>query len=91
MSKRVLSLLKFLAQSLDVTVNGTIININLIIVGGIHQSVAAIDYAGTCGERLQDQKFGDAAYAVTAWVSLQLVKAELLGGITCVISSGRSP
>ena len=32
-----------------------------------------------------------AAYAVATWVFLQLVKAELLGGITCVISSGRSP
>jgi hypothetical protein len=31
-----------------------------------------------------------AAYAVAAWL-LQLVRAELLGGITCVISSGRSP
>jgi hypothetical protein len=32
-----------------------------------------------------------AAYAVVACVLLQLVKAELLGGITCVISLGRSP
>jgi hypothetical protein len=31
-----------------------------------------------------------AAYAVVAWVMLQLLKAELLGGITCVINSGRS-
>src|ERR1700730_8242800 len=29
-----------------------------------------------------------AAYAAAAWVLLKLVKAELLGGITCVISSG---
>jgi hypothetical protein len=32
-----------------------------------------------------------AAYAVVAWVLSQLVRAELLGGITCVISLGRSP
>jgi hypothetical protein len=32
-----------------------------------------------------------ATYAVVAWVLLQLVKAELRGGITCVISLGRSP
>jgi hypothetical protein len=31
-----------------------------------------------------------AAYAVVAWGLLQLVKAELLGGITCVINLGRS-
>jgi hypothetical protein len=32
-----------------------------------------------------------ATYAVVVWVLLQLGKAELLGGITWVISLGRSP
>jgi hypothetical protein len=32
-----------------------------------------------------------AVYAVAARAFSQLVKAALLGGITCVISSGRSP
>jgi len=32
-----------------------------------------------------------AAYAVVAWALLQPVKAELLGGITCAISSEGSP
>jgi len=42
-----------------VTVDCTIIYINLIIVGGIHQGVAAFDHAGTRGERLQDHELGD--------------------------------
>jgi hypothetical protein len=41
------------------TVDCTIIDINLIIVGGIHQSVAAFEHTGTRGERRQDQEFGD--------------------------------
>jgi hypothetical protein len=48
----VFDLLKFSAQPLDVAVYRTIIDINLIIVSNIHQSVAAFDHAGTCGQAL---------------------------------------
>jgi hypothetical protein len=42
--ERIIHLLEFLANALDVTVDCTIIDINLIIVSGVHQSVAAFDY-----------------------------------------------
>src|SRR5262245_43331011 len=51
--------LEFLAQTLDVAVDGAIIDIDLIVVGGVHQRVAALDHAGTSCERLQDQELGD--------------------------------
>src|SRR5258708_5492529 len=41
--ERIYGLLEFLSQSLDVTVDCTIIYINLIIVGGIHHAVPAFD------------------------------------------------
>jgi hypothetical protein len=37
-----------------VAVDGAVININLIIVSGIHQGVAAFDHTGTQSERLHD-------------------------------------
>ena len=50
---------EFLAQALNVAVDCTIIEINLVIVGGIHQSVAALDYTGARGERVQEEELGD--------------------------------
>src|ERR1700675_3146313 len=35
--------LEFLAQTLDVTIDGAVIHIDLIIVGGIHERVPALD------------------------------------------------
>src|ERR1700683_2625321 len=57
--KRIVHSLEFLAHAFDVTVDGTIIDVNLIIVNGVHQGVTAFDYAGAHGERLHDQEFGD--------------------------------
>src|SRR5580704_8498352 len=57
--ERVVHSLEFLAHAFDVTVDGTIIDVNLIIVNGIHQGVTAFDYAGAHGECLHDQEFGD--------------------------------
>src|SRR5277367_2664637 len=51
--------LELLAQPLDVAVDRAIIDIDLIVVGGIHQCVAALDDTGPGRERLQDQEFGD--------------------------------
>src|SRR5215472_12171578 len=51
--------LELLAQPLDVAVDGAIIDIDVLAIGGVHQLVAALDMAGTRRERLQDQKLGD--------------------------------
>src|SRR3984893_16178842 len=51
--------LEFLAQPLDVAVDGPIVDIDLIVIGRIHQGIAAFDYAGPAGQRLQNEKFGD--------------------------------
>src|SRR6202035_2809626 len=51
--------LELLAQPLDVAVDGPVVDIDLIIIGRIHQRVAAFDNAGTAGQRLQNEKFGD--------------------------------
>src|SRR4051812_17699982 len=51
--------LKLLAQALDMTVDGAVIDVNLIVVGGIHQRIAALDHAGPARQRLQDQELGD--------------------------------
>src|SRR5882762_11307727 len=61
--ERIYGLLEFPSQSLDVTVDCTIIYINLIIVGGIHQGVAAFDHAGTPREGTQPALPGKAARA----------------------------
>src|SRR4051812_14818235 len=37
--------LELLAQALDVAVDGSVIDIDLIVVGGIHQCIAALDHA----------------------------------------------
>src|SRR6478672_9180666 len=51
--------LELLAQPLDVAVDGPVIDIDLIVIGGVHQSVAALHHAGPARERLQDEEFGD--------------------------------
>src|SRR5262245_32031321 len=56
--ERVIDLLEFLAQTLDVTVDRAVIDINLIVVGRIHQRIAGLDDARPCGKRLQDQELG---------------------------------
>src|SRR5215471_14526467 len=57
--KGLFDLLEFLPHPLNVTVDCTVIDINLIVTGGIHQSIAAFDHTGARGERLQDQELGD--------------------------------
>src|SRR5262249_38669809 len=51
--------LELLAQSLDVAVDGAVIDVDLIVIGRVHQRVAALDHAGPARERLQDQELGD--------------------------------
>jgi hypothetical protein len=42
-----------------VAVDGAVVDVDLIVIGGVHQRVAAFDDAGTGGECLQNQEFGD--------------------------------
>src|SRR5262245_18448458 len=55
----VVNYLEFLARPLDVAVDRAVVDVNLVIVRGVHQRVAAFDHARTSLERLQDEKFGD--------------------------------
>src|SRR3954464_1946535 len=51
--------LELLAQALDVAVDGAVVDVDLVVVGGIHQRIAALDHAGPARERLQDKELGD--------------------------------
>ena len=44
---------EFFAHALYVTIDGTIIDINLIVVSGVHQGVSAFDHTGTRRKRLE--------------------------------------
>src|SRR5215204_1341837 len=55
----IIGLFKFLAQALDMAVDGTVVDIDLIVVSRIHESVAAFHHTGAARQRLQDQEFGD--------------------------------
>src|SRR6185295_17220702 len=48
---------EFLAEPLDVRVDGSIVDIDLIIIGRVHQLVAAFHVTGALGERLEDEEF----------------------------------
>src|SRR5262245_29577063 len=47
--------LELLAQALDVAVDGPVVDVDLVVVGRIHQGVAAFDHAGAARQRLQDE------------------------------------
>src|SRR5947209_7136853 len=55
----IVGLLELLAQPFDVAVDGAVVDIDLVVIGRIHQRVAAFHYAGAAGECLQDQELGD--------------------------------
>src|SRR5262245_33352267 len=54
----VVRLLELLAQPLDVAVDGAIVDIDLVVVGSVHERVARLYYTRARGERLQDQELG---------------------------------
>src|SRR5262249_141114 len=49
---------ELLAHALDVTVDGAVVDVDLVVVGGVHQVVAALHETGTLGQRLQQQELG---------------------------------
>src|ERR1700761_7777427 len=51
--------LELLAQALDVAVDRAIVDIDLIVIGCVHQTVAALHKARPLRERLQDKELGD--------------------------------
>jgi hypothetical protein len=51
--------LEFLAQPLDVAIDGSVVDIHLVVVSSIHQGVAAFHDPRSTRQRLQDEKFGD--------------------------------
>ena len=40
-------------------VDGAVVDIDLVVIGRVHQRVAAFHHAGAGGERLQDEELGD--------------------------------
>src|SRR5258708_35134736 len=48
--------LEFLAQALDVRIDCAIIDIDLIVIGRIHEIIPALDEAGPLRQRLQDEE-----------------------------------
>src|SRR5215469_11780286 len=79
--------LELLSQPLNVAVNGAIVDIDLIVVGRIHESVAALDHPGPGRQCLQDQKFSDRkghsfglpCPDVPFWIHPQLAPLQRLG------------
>ena len=51
-------LLELLAQPLDVAVDGAIVDVNLVVVGRIHQRIGGLHHAGSRGQSLQDEELG---------------------------------
>src|ERR1700727_3048089 len=51
--------LELLAQPLDVAVDGAIVNIHLIVISRIHQSIAALDDTRSGRQRLENKKLRD--------------------------------
>src|SRR5437899_2178525 len=47
------------AQTLDMIINGVLINVTLVVVRRLHERAAAPDNTGSVRQRSQDQKLGD--------------------------------
>src|SRR3546814_20561724 len=61
-----IDLAELAAQPLDVAVDRAVVDIDIVLIGGIHQLVAAAHDAGAAGQRFEDQKFGDGQRYVQA-------------------------
>src|SRR5260221_9958290 len=58
--------LELLAQPLDVAVDGAVVDVDMLAVGGIHQLVAALDVTGPRRQRFEDEELGDGELDVLA-------------------------
>src|SRR5690606_2810712 len=50
---------ELLSHPLHMAVDGAVVDIDLIVIGGVHQIVAALHEAGALGQGLQQQELGD--------------------------------
>src|ERR1700692_637772 len=50
---------EFLAHSLDVAINGSFVDMDIIAIGNIHQCVATFYHSWAAREQLQKKKLGD--------------------------------
>src|SRR5436189_6393810 len=50
---------EFPAQPLDMAVDRAIVDIDIVLIGGVHQLIARFHEARPLGEGFQDQEFGD--------------------------------
>src|SRR5690606_13096326 len=48
---------ELLAKPLDVAVDCSVVDIDLIVIGRVHELIAALHVAGALGQRLKDEKF----------------------------------
>src|SRR5690348_10119955 len=51
--------LEFLAQALDVAVDGAIVDIDVLAIGAVHELVPALHMAGPQRQRFEDEELGD--------------------------------
>src|SRR5690606_220116 len=58
---------ELLSHPFDVAVDGAVIDIDLIVVGGVHQAVAALHETGALGQGLKQQELGDGQLDRTAF------------------------
>src|SRR5688572_5405197 len=57
---------EFAPDALDVAVYGAIVDIDVVLISGIHQLVARLHDAGALRQRLEDQELGDGQRHVDA-------------------------
>src|SRR4051812_19003836 len=75
------------AHALDMAVDGAIVDIDVVLIGDVHQLVARFHNARPLGKRLEDQEFGDGegdvlsvpAHPVPGRVHDQSAALDLLG------------
>src|ERR1044071_1486808 len=47
------------AHALDVAVDGAVVDIDVVLIGDVHQLIAGLHHARPLGQGLEDQEFGD--------------------------------
>src|ERR1044071_9875872 len=57
---------EFAPQPFDVAVDGAVVDIDVVLIGDVHQLVARLVHSGALGERFQDHELGDGQSDVLA-------------------------